>query len=339
MNRWRMPERCGCFLWAAIALGACAPEEPEVVRVVRPRPDATDTAQGSDADADPDPGWTPPVADADAAPPPDSGWSPDPGPACTCDFGGACDYDCDCDPDCPCGCDTTWDCTAGCGCDPECDPAYGSCVADGVCNPRCPAEYPDPDCSGGGSDAGAGADGGSGSDAGGTTDSGGACGYPSGPYEFNRVGRVVPPMAWPSAVAAGESLSADLARLHCDPTVHSVFVQVVTTSCPNCPARIGEIAGLQSHWEATGAKWIFLVGDAGSASVAASYLDRYGVSFGWRSNDADNTAGAFTVTGSGIYGGVPWTAVIATRDMTLRYDEPDDRYLDIAAIATELSRE
>lgn len=332
MRRWRTTGRWSCCLSAAVTLAACVPEEPEVVRVVRPRPDASDGAPGSDAGVDPDPGWTPPGADADTDPPPDSGWSPDPAPGCACDFAAACDYDCDCDPDCPCGCDTTWDCTAGCACDPECDPAYGSCVADGVCNPRCPAGYPDADCSGGGTDAG--------TDAGSGTDTGsGACSYPAGPYEFSRVGRVVPPMAWPSAAAAGESLPADLARLHCDPAVHSVFLQVVTTSCPNCPARIGEIAGLRSHWEATGVKWIFLVGDAAGASEADAYLDRYGVDFGWRSNDADNTAGAFTVTGSGIYGGVPWTAVISTRDMTLRYDEPDDRYLDIAAIATELSRE
>jgi hypothetical protein len=317
-----------------VTLVACMPEEPDTIQIVRPRPDATDTAPGADADADPDPGWTPgPDADAD----PDPGWTPDAAPpGCTCNYGFACDYDCDCDPDCPCSCDTTWDCTAGCGCDPECDPAYGSCVADGICNPRCPATYPDPDCSGG-SDAGTGTDTGSGTDAGTGTDTGGTCSYPGGPYEFYRVGHVVPPMAWSTAIASGESLAADLAQLHCDPTVHSIFIQVVTTACPNCPTRMSEIAGLQSHWEATGAKWIFLVGDASSASVADSYLDRYGVGFGWRSNDADNSAGGFTVTGSGIYGGVPWTAVIDARDMTLRYDEPDDSYLDIASIASELA--
>jgi hypothetical protein len=328
-----------------VALTACMPDESDTLRVIMPRPDASDGAPGADADADPDPdtGWTP-GADADADPDPDTGWTPgadadaDPDPVCSCNFGVACDYDCDCDPDCPCSCDTTWACTAGCGCDPECDPAYGSCEADGTCNPRCPAAAADPDCSGGGSDAGT--DTGSGSDAGtGTDTGGGTCSYPGGPYEFNRVGRVVPPMAWPSAVATGDSLAADLARLHCDPSVNSIFIQVVTTACPNCPARMSEIAGLQSHWESTGAKWIFLVGDASSASAADSYLDRYGVGFGWRSNDADNSAGGFTVTGSGIYGGVPWTAVISTRDMTLRYDEPDDRFLDIAAIATELAGE
>lgn len=332
MNQQTRWARSGWWMAMIVAPAACMPEEPETIRIVRPTPDATDTAPVADADTAPDPGWTP-GADADADT--DPGWVPDPAPTCSCNFGVACDYDCDCDPDCPCGCDTTWACTAGCGCDPECDPAYGSCIADGVCNPRCPTTAADPDCSAGGGDAGAD----TGTDAGTGADTGGACSYPGGPYEFNRVGRVVPPMAWPSAVAGGESLAADLARLHCDPSVHSVFIQVVTTVCPNCPPRMSEIAGLRSHWEATGAKWIFLVGDAASAAVADSYLDRYGVGFGWRSNDADNSAGGFTVTGSGIYGGVPWTAVIATRDMTLRYDEPDDRYLDLAAIATELSRE
>jgi hypothetical protein len=34
---------------------------------------------------------------------------------------------------------------------------------------------------------------------------------------------------------------------------------------------------------------------------------------------------------------VPWTGVIRTSDMQLVYDEPDTSYLDIEAIAIELS--
>jgi hypothetical protein len=38
-------------------------------------------------------------------------------------------------------------------------------------------------------------------------------------------------MRWPSAViGTDETLAADLEALHCDPGVHSVFVQIVTTS-------------------------------------------------------------------------------------------------------------
>jgi hypothetical protein len=38
-------------------------------------------------------------------------------------------------------------------------------------------------------------------------------------------------MRWPSAVAGpDETLPADLLTLFCDPSVHSVFIQVATTT-------------------------------------------------------------------------------------------------------------
>ena len=61
--------------------------------------------------------------------------------------------------------------------------------------------------------------------------------------------------------------------------------------------------------------------------------------FGWATNDADNSLGGGTIAGSDIYDGVPWIGVIRTSDMQLVHDEPDDSYLDIAAIATELAAE
>jgi len=62
-------------------------------------------------------------------------------------------------------------------------------------------------------------------------DPGSTCTYPSGPYAFSAVGDTVGPMSWPSAVVgADETLAADLEALHCDPGVHSVFVQIVTTT-------------------------------------------------------------------------------------------------------------
>jgi hypothetical protein len=36
---------------------------------------------------------------------------------------------------------------------------------------------------------------------------------------------------------------------------------------------------------------------------------------------------------------VPWTVVISTSDMRIRYEEPDDSYLDIESIAVELAGE
>ena len=61
------------------------------------------------------------------------------------------------------------------------------------------------------------------------------------------------------------------------------------------------------------------------------------MTFGWRTNDSDNSLGGGTIASSDIYDGVPWIGVIRASDMQLVYDEPDDEYLDVAAIATELS--
>ncbi|MBW2261707.1 MAG: hypothetical protein JRG91_07005 [Deltaproteobacteria bacterium] len=64
-----------------------------------------------------------------------------------------------------------------------------------------------------------------------TEDPGGDCTYPAGPYAFSAVGNTVGPMRWPSGVAGpDETHAADLEALFCDPDVHSVFVQIVTTT-------------------------------------------------------------------------------------------------------------
>jgi hypothetical protein len=165
-----------------------------------------------------------------------------------------------------------------------------------------------------------------------------ACEYPPGPYGFRAVGNTVADMSWPSALAgADETLAADLEAIRCDPSVRSIFIQVATLACPNCPTRVREIAGLKAHWETYGAKWVFVIADAPSVAQANDYVERYGTTFGWRTNDADNSAGPGAVAGSSIFGGVPWTGVIRASDMRLMYDESDTSYLDIRAIAEDLA--
>jgi hypothetical protein len=77
------------------------------------------------------------------------------------------------------------------------------------------------------------------------------------------------------------------------------------------------------------------VADASSAAQADAYFAGYGLTFGYRTHDGDNTEGSGAIAHSGIYGGVP--GVIRTSDMQLVHDEPDTSYLDIEAIAAELS--
>lgn len=166
------------------------------------------------------------------------------------------------------------------------------------------------------------------------------CPYPEGPYDFSGEGDVVGPMNWPNAFAgADETLAADLAALRCDPNIHSIFVQIGAFSCGYCPARFEEIGDDRDHWETYGAKWIFIVIDASSPSQANDYVEQYGVSFGWRTDDSDNSLGADTIGDFSAFSAQPWTGVIRTSDMVLVYDEPDNSYLDLQGIAQELAGE
>ena len=163
------------------------------------------------------------------------------------------------------------------------------------------------------------------------------CPFPDGPYAFSQNG-TVGPMSWPSAVAgADETMAADLAVIRCDTNVHSIFVQISATSCVYCPDRLREIADLKDHWNTYGAKWLFVVIDASDANTASTYTGNNGVTFGWRTNDADNTLSPYAISNSGVNAAEPWTGVIRTSDMVLVYDEPDDAYLDIESIARDLA--
>jgi hypothetical protein len=167
------------------------------------------------------------------------------------------------------------------------------------------------------------------------------CDYPAGPYSF-LYGNVVPPMSWPSAIAGtAETLAADLAVLHCDPSVKVIFVQVIATDCPGWSQRMAQILSWRSTWELTGAKWIFAVmtttGYVSSSSDADAYVTGMGIDFGYRTDDADNAAGGRTLFNSGNFQTVPWTGVIRQSTMELVCDEPDGARLDLPGIATALA--
>jgi hypothetical protein len=167
------------------------------------------------------------------------------------------------------------------------------------------------------------------------------CEYPAGPYSFV-YRNVVPPMSWPSAIAGtAETLAADMAVLHCDPSVKIIFVQVMATDCVGCAQRMAQILSWRSDWEVTGAKWIFAImtttGYVSSSSDADAYVTGLGIDFGYRTNDEDNTAGTRTLFNSGNFQTVPWTGVIRPSTMDLVCDEPDGARLDLLGIATALA--
>ncbi len=165
------------------------------------------------------------------------------------------------------------------------------------------------------------------------------CTYPSEPYAFSAVGDVVAPMSWPSAIARPDDSGrpAHLELLYCDPDVHSIFIQLVTITCPACPTRMAEIASHRYDWETYGAKWIFVVADAATQAEANTYTSDQGVSFGWSTNDVDNSMGAYAIAAAPIHGSpvtVPWTGVISTSNMQI-FGEGTS--LDIVSIAAELA--
>jgi len=164
-----------------------------------------------------------------------------------------------------------------------------------------------------------------------------ACSYPPGPYGF-RTGMPVYPIRWTEAViGADETRPADLAALHCDPETHSVFVYVTIQGCAGCAERLAAIAEQRDYWAEQGARWVFVVVDAATNADADAYVSGNGVTFGFRTNDNDNSEYPRVVGHADIFVGVPWVGVIRTADMMLVYDEPEDSDLDVVAIAAELA--
>jgi len=52
-----------------------------------------------------------------------------------------------------------------------------------------------------------------------------------------------------------------------------------------------------------------------SASGANDYINGYGINFGYRTNDRDNSAGSSAIANSPLFYGVPWIAVIDASTM------------------------
>lgn len=75
----------------------------------------------------------------------------------------------------------------------------------------------------------------------------------------------------------------------------------------------------------------------GSASGASEYVSWYGVDFGFRTNDEDNSRGRAAIAESGLFWGVPWVGVIRTSDMTL-YRQDTEWGFDLRSVAEELAR-
>lgn len=79
--------------------------------------------------------------------------------------------------------------------------------------------------------------------------------------------------------------------------------------------------------------------DVWDADGAAQFVMRSGGSFGYATNDADNTAGEYAVTASGVVTSEPWIGVIRASDMRLVRHDGDGSSLDPVSLARSLAQE
>jgi hypothetical protein len=163
------------------------------------------------------------------------------------------------------------------------------------------------------------------------------CEYPGGPHRLGR-GSTIAPMRWPSAVVGRtETGTADLEDLYCDDSINGVFIYAGTTWCTYCGELLRDIAADRDTWERNGVVWIFIVSDATSPALASGYIDRYGIDFGFRTNDADNSAGRMAIAESGLFSTIPWVGVVRTSDMVLTHDMAASSF-EPADVAADLGR-
>jgi len=74
-----------------------------------------------------------------------------------------------------------------------------------------------------------------------------------------------------------------------------------------------------------------------SVSGANSYIEGYGIDFGFRTNDSDNVEGANLIANSDLFSGVPWIALINARTMEFVEHDADSWSFDIEARARDLA--
>jgi hypothetical protein len=80
------------------------------------------------------------------------------------------------------------------------------------------------------------------------------------------------------------------------------------------------------------------VSDVSSASSAAEYIRRNGADFGFATNDADNSVGAYAVAQSGLFYAEPWVGAVRTADMHLVQHDAQWGF-DLGSLARSLAQE
>jgi len=92
---------------------------------------------------------------------------------------------------------------------------------------------------------------------------------------------------------------------------------------------------MKAHFELYGAKVVWVLSGGASAAAAQSYFTGNGATFGWYTNDMDNTAGANTMAGTYMAEGVPWLGIIDAKTMEVKYNNPMTPYGPVQLLGTD----
>jgi hypothetical protein len=91
---------------------------------------------------------------------------------------------------------------------------------------------------------------------------------------------------------------------------------------------------MKAHFELYGAKVIWVLSGGASAAAAQSYYVGNGATFGWYTNDMDNTAGANIMAGNHMMSGVPWLGIVDAKNMQVMYNNPMTVYSIVQTLGT-----
>lgn len=169
------------------------------------------------------------------------------------------------------------------------------------------------------------------------------CTYPPGPYRYTRIGDTVGPASWPTSIRASEETypleHADFEVLYCDPDVESIVIFLATLSDSMCPARIREMVSMRDDLDIHKVKFIWILawdgGPMTTPAMAEEYYSGHGVTFGWFTDDEDNTWEPYIFHNNPFGSGVPWLGVIDAETMQVFENNPHD----VLDVVRELARD
>lgn len=162
----------------------------------------------------------------------------------------------------------------------------------------------------------------------------GPCSYPAGAGSSIQFHQVMPRLFWQGAVREdGSTFDLDLEQIHCDASfanVETIHFIIGAGWCPNCPAYMRRVSGLNSAIEAAGGMvvWVQIETEnrtpANNQQAATTVNREAPGAVGPRVGDAD-TQPLSQPFGRAV-SGVPSAIIVRTSDMVVIADQRTTRY-------------